>query len=137
MARILSIDYGRKRTGVAVTDPLQLIAGGLVTVATSELLPWLKAYIAREAVERVIIGEPRQLNGMPSENMARVRQFVEEWRREVPTVPIEYYDERFTSALAHQAMLDGGLKKKARQDKALVDEISATIILEDYLRYKK
>mgnify|MGYP002623805762 CR=1 FL=1 len=137
MARILSIDYGRKRTGVAVTDPLQLIAGGLVTVATSELLPWLKAYIAREVVERVIIGEPRQLNGMPSENMARVRQFVEKWRREVPTVPIEYYDERFTSALAHQAMLDGGLKKKARQDKALVDEISATIILEDYLRYKK
>lgn len=108
-----------------------------MTVATSELLPWLKAYIAREVVERVIIGEPRQLNGMPSENMARVRQFVEKWRREVPTVPIEYYDERFTSALAHQAMLDGGLKKKARQDKALVDEISATIILEDYLRYKK
>ena len=118
MARILSIDYGKKRTGLAVTDPLQIIAGGLATVSTS-------------------IGEPRQPNGEPSENLQRVQQFVNRWRKAVPEVPIEYYDERFTSVLAHQAMLSGGLKKKARQDKALVDEISATIILEDYLRSKK
>ena len=137
MARILSIDYGKKRTGLAVTDPLQLIAGGLATVSTSELFDWLKAYMDKEPVERIIIGEPRQPNGQPSENLQRVQQFVARWRKAVPEVPIEYYDERFTSVLAHQAMLDGGLKKKARQDKGLVDEISATIILEDYLRSKK
>ncbi|WP_294744947.1 Holliday junction resolvase RuvX [uncultured Prevotella sp.] len=137
MARILSIDYGRKRTGLAVTDPLQLIAGGLATVATSELFDWLQSYIAREPVERIVIGEPRQPNGEPSENLARVQQFVNRWRKAVPQIPIEYYDERFTSVLAHQTMLDAGLKRKARQDKALVDEISATIILEDYLRSKK
>lgn len=137
MARILSIDYGRKRTGLAVTDPLQIIAGGLATVATSELFEWLQAYIAREPVERIVIGEPRQPNGEPSENLARVQQFVNRWRKAVPSVPIEYYDERFTSVLAHQAMLDGGLRKKARQNKGLVDEISATIILEDYMRSRK
>ena len=137
MARILSIDYGKKRTGLAVTDPLQIIAGGLATVSTSELFDWLQAYLAKEQVERIIIGEPRQPNGQPSENLARVQQFVNRWRKAVPNVPIEYYDERFTSVLAHQAMLEGGLKKKARQDKALVDEISATIILEDYLRSRK
>ena len=137
MARILSIDYGKKRTGLAVTDPLQIIAGGLATVSTSELFEWLQAYLAKEQVERIIIGEPCQPNGQPSENLARVQQFVNRWRKAVPSVPIEYFDERFTSVLAHQAMLDGGLKKKARQDKALVDEISATIILEDYLRSKK
>ena len=136
MARILSIDYGRKRTGLAVTDPLKLIAGGLATVSTSELFDWLKAYVEREPVERIVIGEPRQMNGEPSENLQRVQQFVNRWRKAVPQVPIEYYDERFTSVLAHQAMLDGGLKKKARQDKALVDEISATIILQDYMRSK-
>ena len=127
MARILSIDYGKKRTGIAVTDPLQIIAGGLATVSTSELFDWLKAYLSKEQVERIIIGE----------NLARVQQFVNRWRKAVPDVPIEFFDERFTSVLAHQAMLDGGLKKKARQDKALVDEISATIILEDYLRSRK
>ena len=137
MTRILSIDYGRKRTGLAVTDPLQIIAGGLATVATSELFDWLHDYISREPVERIIIGEPRQPSGQPSENLARVQQFVNRWRRAVPQVPIEYYDERFTSVLAHQAMIDGGLKKKARQDKALVDEISATIILQDYMRSRK
>jgi len=137
LARILSIDYGKKRTGIAVTDPLQIIAGGLATVSTSELFDWLKAYLAKEAVERIIIGEPRQPNGQPSENLQRVQQFVNRWRKAVPEVPIEYFDERFTSVLAHQAMLDGGLKKKARQDKALVDEISATIILEDYIRSRK
>ena len=134
MARILSIDYGRKRTGVAVTDPLQLIAGGLVTLPTAELYDWLTNYVKTEAVERIIIGEPRQMNGQPSENMQRVQQFVNRWRQAQPDIPIELFDERFTSVLAHQAMLDGGLHKKARQDKALVDRISATIILEDYLR---
>ena len=134
MGRILSIDYGRKRTGLAVTDPLQIIAGGLATVATSELFEWLQAYVVKENVERIVIGEPRQTNGEPSENLARVQQFVNRWRKAVPSVPIEYYDERFTSVLAHQAMIDGGLHKKARQNKGLVDEISATIILEDYMR---
>ena len=119
---------------MAVTDPLQLIAGGLATVATSELFDWLQAYIAREPVERIVIGEPRQPNGEPSENLARVQQFVNRWRKAVPNIPIEYYDERFTSILAHQVMLDSGIGKKARQNKALVDEISATIILEDYMR---
>lgn len=137
MARILSIDYGKKRTGIAVTDPLQIIAGGLATVSTSELFDWLKTYLSKEPVERIVIGEPRQPNGQPSENLGRVQQFVNRWRKEFPDVPIELYDERFTSVLAHQAMLEGGLRKKARQDKALVDEISATIILEDYLRSKK
>ena len=137
MARILSIDFGKKRTGLAVTDPLQLIAGGLATVATSELYDFLQQYVAHEPVERIVIGEPRQPNGQPSENLPRVQQFVNRWRKVHPEVPIDYYDERFTSVLAHQAMLDGGLRKKARQDKALVDEISATILLEDYLRSRK
>ena len=137
MARIVSVDYGKKRTGLAVTDPLQIIAGGLATVATHELFDYLCQYVEREQVERIVIGEPRQPNGQPSENLERVRQFVNRWRKAMPQIPIEYYDERFTSVLAHQAMLDGGLKKKARQDKALVDEISATIILQDYMRAKK
>ena len=137
MARILSIDYGQKRTGLAVTDPLQIIAGGLATVSTSVLMEWLQDYLRKEPVERIVIGEPKQPNGQPSENLGRVQQFVNRWRKAVPEVPIEYYDERYTSVLAHQAMLDGGLKKKARQDKGLVDEISATIILEDYLRSRK
>ena len=137
MGRILSIDYGRKRTGLAVTDPLQIIAGGLATVSTSELFDWLQGYLRREQVELIVIGEPRQPNGQPSENLPRVQQFVNRWRKVHPEVPIDYYDERFTSVLAHQAMLDGGLRKKARQDKALVDEISATLILEDYLRSRK
>jgi putative Holliday junction resolvase len=137
VARIVSIDYGKKRTGLAVTDPLQLIAGGLATVSTSELFEFLTQYVAKESVERLVIGEPRQPNGQPSENLARVQQFVNRWRKAMPQIPIEYFDERFTSVLAHQAMLAGGLKKKARQDKALVDEISATIILEDYMRSRK
>lgn len=137
MARILSIDYGKKRTGIAVTDPLQIIANGLATVSTSELLSYLKDYLSREQVERIIIGRPLQTNGQPSENLQRVEQFVNRWKKEMPDVPVEYVDERFTSVLAHQAMIDGGLRKKARQDKALVDKISATIILEDYLRNKK
>ena len=137
VARILSVDYGKKRTGLAVTDPLQLIAGGLETVATAQLFEYLCQYVAREPVERIVIGEPRQPNGQPSENLQRVQQFVNRWRKALPGIPIEYYDERFTSVLAHQAMLDGGLRKKARQDKALVDEISAVIILQDYMRSRK
>lgn len=137
MGRILSIDYGKKRTGLAVSDPLQLIAGGLATVPTSELFEYLQQYVGRECVDLLVIGEPRQPNGQPSENLPRVQQFVNRWRNAVPQIPIVYYDERFTSVLAHQAMLEGGLRKKARQDKALVDEISATIILEDYMRSRK
>ena len=137
MARILSVDYGRKRTGIAVTDPLQIIANGLVTVATHELFDFLKGYIQKEDVERIIIGEPRQLNGEMSENWGRIEQFINRWKKAMPSVPIETYDERFTSVLAHRAMLDVGLKKKERQNKALVDEISATIILQSYLESKR
>lgn len=137
MARILSIDYGKKRTGIAVTDPLQIIAGGLATVSTSTLFEFLTDYVAREPVERLVVGKPMQPNGQPSENLQRVEQFVNRWRKAKPEIPVDYYDERFTSVLAHRAMLDGGLRKKARQDKALVDEISATIILQDYLRSKR
>lgn len=137
MARIVSIDYGKKRTGLAVTDPLQIIPGGLATVSTSTLFEFLSDYVQKEQVERIVIGEPRQPNGQPSENLARVQQFVNRWRKAMPQIPIEYYDERYTSVLAHQTMLDAGLKKKGRQDKALVDEISATIILQDYMRSRK
>ena len=136
MARILSIDYGKKRTGLAVTDPLQIIAGGLATVPTATLYDYLVDYIKRETVELIVIGEPKQPNGEPSENLARVREFVARWKKR-QQVPIVYFDERFTSVLAHKAMLDGGLKKKARQNKALVDEISATIILQGYLESKR
>ena len=136
MARILSIDYGKKRTGLAVTDPLQIIAGGLATVATCDLMTYLQSYVARESVERIVVGEPNQLNGEPSENLPRVKQFVANLRKTLPDIPVEFYDERFTSVLAHKTMIDSGISKKARQNKALVDEISATIILQDYLRMK-
>ena len=137
MARILSVDYGKKRCGLAVTDPLQIIPGGLATVPTSELLAFIKDYTTREQVERIVVGEPKQPNGLPSENLARVKAFVGQLKKMLPHIPVEYYDERFTSVLAHRAMLDGGLRKKARQDKALVDEISATIILQDCMNAKK
>lgn len=137
MPRILSIDYGKRRTGLAVTDPLQIIAGGLATVSTSELYDYLVAYVSREPVERIVIGKPIQPNGQPSENLARVEQFVNRWRKAQPQLPIDYVDERFTSVLAHRAMIDGGLKKKSRQNKALVDEISATIILQSYLESRR
>ena len=137
MSRILSIDFGKRRTGLAVTDPLQIIAGGLATVSTSELYDYLVAYVSREPVELIVIGKPIQPNGQPSENLARVEQFVNRWRKNHPQLPIEYVDERFTSVLAHRAMIDGGLKKKARQDKALVDEISANIILQSYLESRR
>ena len=136
--RILSIDYGKKRTGLAVTDPLQIIAGGLGTVDTSVLYEYIEAYIQREQVERIVIGKPMQPNGQPSENMVRVENFYNRWRKAHPEIPIEYYDERFTSVLAHRAMIDGGVKKKTRREnKGLLDEISATIILQDYLQSRK
>lgn len=135
MGRILSVDYGKKRTGIAVTDPLKIIANGLVTVPTSELFDFLNDYVHKESVERIVIGCPLQLNGEPSENLARVEQFYNRWRKALPDIPIEYYDERFTSTIAHQAIIAGGVKRKTRrEDKGLVDEISATIILQDYMR---
>lgn len=137
MARLLSIDYGRKRCGLAVTDPLQLVPGGLTTVPTSSLMDFLKDYLQREEVERIIVGEPRQSNGTPSENMARVEAFVKVLRKQVPGISVDFYDERFTSVIAHRTMIEGGLKKKDRMNKGLVDEISATIILEDYMDSRK
>ena len=137
MSRILAIDYGKKRTGIAVTDPLRIIANGLATVSTSELFEFLSQYITKESVGQIVIGKPIQPNGQPSENLARVEQFVNRWRKIHPELPIDYYDERFTSVIAHQAMITGGVKKKTRRaDKGLVDEISATIILQDYMKSK-
>ena len=137
MSRILAIDYGKKRTGIAVTDPLCIIANGLATVSTSELFEFLSQYITKESVGQIVIGKPIQPNGQPSENLARVEQFVNRWRKIHPELPIDYYDERFTSVIAHQAMITSGVKKKTRrEDKGLVDEISATIILQDYMKSK-
>lgn len=137
MGRILSIDYGKKRTGIAVTDTLKLIANGLCTVETSTLLDFLADYMKKEDVECIVVGLPKQTNGEPSENMKRIEPFVNRLKKLYPNLPIEYFDERFTSVLAHQAMLDGGLKKKQRQNKGLVDEISATIILQGYMESKR
>lgn len=137
MSRILAIDYGKKRTGVAVTDILQMIANGLTTVSTPELMDFILKYVEKEPVERIIVGHPKQMNNEDSENMKRITPFVNQLRKKLPNIPVELVDERFTSVLAHQAMLNGGLKKKARQNKALVDEISATIILQSYLETKK
>lgn len=137
MGRILAIDYGKKRTGLAVTDPLRIIANGLATIPTSDIFDYLTQYVAKESVDQLVIGKPIQPNGQPSENLARVENFVNRWRKLHPEVPIDYYDERFTSVIAHQAMIAGGVKKKTRrEDKGLVDEISATIILQDYMRSK-
>ncbi len=137
MSRILAIDYGKKRTGLAVTDPMQIIASGLTTVATTELMDFILNYVAQEKVERILVGHPKQMNNEDSENMKRIIPFVNLLKKKLPTIPVDLVDERFTSVLAHQAMLDGGLKKKARQNKALVDEISATIILQSYLEAKR
>jgi RNAse H domain protein, YqgF family len=137
MGRILAIDYGKKRTGLAVTDPLRIIANGLATIPTSDIFDYLTQYVAKESVDQLVIGKPIQPNGQPSENLARVENFVNRWRKLHPEIPIDYYDERFTSVIAHQAMIAGGVKKKTRrEDKGLVDEISATIILQDYMRSK-
>ena len=137
MGRIVAIDYGRKRTGVAVTDTLQIIANGLTTVPSGELVKFLSDYVSKEPVDLFIVGQPKQMNNEPSENMKYVEAFVTHLKRTIPQIPVVYYDERFTSVMAHQAMHDGGLKKKKRQEKALVDEISAVIILQAYLESKK
>ena len=137
MARILAIDYGKKRTGLAVTDVLQIIANGLTTVPTHTLMDFILDYVKREPVERIVVGLPKQMNNQPSENMVRIEPFVNRLRKVLPNIPVEYVDERFTAVRAHQAMLDGGLKKKDRQRKELVDEISATIILQSYMDSRK
>jgi len=137
MGRIIAIDYGRKRTGLAVTDTMQIIANGLETVPSDEATAFLKSYASRETVDLFIVGQPLQMNSEPSENMQHVNAFVNRLRKVIPDIPIEFVDERFTSVMAHQAMLDGGLRKKRRQDKALVDKISATLILQGYLEKKR
>lgn len=137
MARILAIDYGQKRTGIAVTDELQIIASGLTTVNTKELISFLKEYVSKENVELFLIGEPKQKDGSSSEIELLIEPFLKKLTKEFPDIEIKRFDERFTSKLAFQSMIDGGLKKKQRQNKALVDKISATIILQDYLYNKK
>jgi putative Holliday junction resolvase len=137
MGRIIAIDYGRKRTGLAVTDTMQIIANGLTTVSSDSAVDYLKKYTSQECVDLFVVGQPKQINNEPSENMRYVEAFVKRLHKTFPDIPIEYYDERFTSVMAHQVMLDGGLKKKKRQDKALVDEISAIIILQGYLEKKR
>ena len=133
MGRYLALDYGTKRTGIAVSDTLKIIANGLTTVPTHTLLDYLKTYLQKEDVERIIVGLPKQMNNEYSENMKHIRPFVKKLQSLYPDMQIEYYDERFTSALAHKTMLDAGLKKTDRQNKSLVDEISATIILQVYM----
>ncbi len=137
MSRILAIDYGKKRTGIAVTDPMQIIANGLTTVPTHTLMDFLMNYVQKEQVERIIIGHPKQMNNEDSENMKNIVPFMNQLKKKMPQMPVELVDERFTSVLAHQAMLTGGLKRKDRQNKALVDEISATIILQSYMESRK
>lgn len=133
MSRILAIDYGRKRCGVAVTDTLQLIANPLPVVRTCDLLQFLTDYCAREPVERILMGEPRQMNGEPSESMRYIKPFMAQLRKAMPNMPVEMVDERFTSVMAHRDMLTAGFKKSARQRKGLADEMSATIILTTWL----
>lgn len=134
MGRLLAIDYGRRRCGIAVTDPLRIIATGLTTVATAELISFIKSYIAAEGVDEIIVGLPTTMRGEPSESMRYITPGINRLRKELPDIPIRFYDERFTSTIAHRAMIDGGMKKKDRRDKAVVDRIAATIILNDYLR---
>lgn len=137
MPRILSIDYGIKRTGIAVTDEFQIIASGLTTIPSETTIAFLKEYFTKEKVEKVIIGEPKQMNGQPSESAVIIEKFVAKFKSEFPDMKLDRVDERFTSKMAFQTMIDSGLKKKQRQNKGLVDEIAATIMLQDYLlRYK-
>jgi len=133
MGRILAIDYGQKRTGVAVTDELQIIASSLGTIATKEIWKFLKAYSQKEKLDVIVVGEPRDLKNRPSDSSRFVEPFVMKLRKNFPNIKIERFDERFTSKIAHQTMIDGGLKKHKRQNKALVDSISATLILQSYL----
>jgi putative holliday junction resolvase len=136
MPRILAIDYGQKRTGIAITDDFQIIASGLTTVPTETLMTFLKDYFFKEKVEKVLIGEPKQMNGEPSQSAEIIEKFIEKFINIFPKMPLERVDERFTSKMAFQTMIDSGLKKKQRQNKALIDEISATIMLQDYLSRK-
>lgn len=136
MPRILAIDYGIKRTGIAVTDELQIIASGLTTIASETVISFLKEYFSKENVIKILIGEPKQMNGKPSESTEIIEAFVSKFKAEFPEIQVERVDERFTSKIAFQTMLDSGLKKKQRQNKALVDEIAATILLQDYLMRK-
>lgn len=133
MGRLLAIDYGTKRTGLAVSDILKLIANGLTTVPTHTLFDYLKAYLVKEEVEKIIVGLPKQMNNEYSDNMKHVRPFVKKLKLLYPNIPVEMYDERFTSSLAQRTIIDAGLKKKDRQNKALIDEVSAVIILQDYM----
>lgn len=133
MPRILCIDYGLKRTGIAVTDPLQIIATGLITIGSSKLIPFLKEYCHKENVELILIGEPKNLDDSDTHATALVKQMAEKVRKEFPSIGIKMVDERFSSKMASRAMIDMGMKKKKRQNKALVDEIAATIMLQDYL----
>ncbi|PZD78329.1 Holliday junction resolvase RuvX [Mesonia sp. K7] len=133
MARIIALDYGTKRTGIAITDELQLIASGLTTVETPNLISFLKDYFQKENVELVLVGEPKQKDGSPSPSEVYIQEFLVSFRENFPVMKVERVDERFTSKMAFQSMIDGGLKKKKRRDKALIDEISATIILQNYL----
>jgi len=133
MGRLLAIDYGTKRTGIAVSDILKIIANGLTTVPTHTLLDYLKAYLEKEEVEKIIVGLPKQMNNEYSDNMKHIRPFVKKLKSLYPDIPVELYDERFTSALAQKTIIDAGLKKKDRQNKALVDEVSAVIILQSYM----
>ncbi|MCH5305719.1 MAG: Holliday junction resolvase RuvX [Rikenella sp.] len=134
MGRIVAIDYGRKRVGLATTDPLQLIATALDTVPAHEAVDYLQRYAAANEVERFVVGEPRQMNGEPSEAQRYILPFVNRLRKAVPSVPVVFFDERFTSVLAHRAIIEGGVKKRTRrEDKGLVDRVSAVIILQSYL----
>lgn len=134
MGRIMAIDFGRKRTGIAVTDPLKIVANGLVTVPTHTLMDFIQDYIKREDVERIVVGLPKRLDGSPSESMKWLEPFLNRLRKVLPDMPVTMYDERFTSTLAHKAMIDGGMKKSDRRNKAVVDTIAASIILNDYLQ---
>jgi putative holliday junction resolvase len=136
MPRILAIDYGLKRTGIAATDELQIIASGLTTVPSETAIAFLKDYFSKENVIKVLIGEPKQMNGQPSESTPLIEKFVADFRAAFPDMAIERVDERFTSKMAFQTMIDSGLKKKQRQNKGLVDEIAATILLQEYLTRK-
>lgn len=136
MGRLLSIDYGRKRCGIAVTDTLCIVANGLTTVSTHTLVDFIKKYVATEPVDKIIVGHPTTMRGEESESMKYITPGVNRLRKELPNIPVEFWDERFTSVIAHRSMIDGGMKKMARRDKAVVDEISATIILNDYLQSK-
>lgn len=136
MSRILAIDYGIKRTGIAVTDELQIIASGLTTIPSETAIAFLTTYFSKENVSKVLIGEPKQMNGEPSESTLIIEIFVTAFKTAFPEMPIVRVDERFTSKMAFQTMIDSGLKKKQRQNKGLVDEIAATILLQDYLTRK-